>query len=243
MIQGYSPVIQALLGTFLTWGLTAAGAGMVVIVRGSHRKLLDWSLGFAGGVMLAASYWSLLAPAIEASETQLGFEGGLAFLPAAIGFLTGALFLEVADAILFATTNTKEKHQSPGVLLGKVILASSFQVCGKTAKTDCDNCQRYDEHRETETTTIDGFMEGNISSERIATRRRGIAGRSTKDGEDTAEEGFVQSNAIDSQTLQWRRILLLVVAITVHNIPEGLAVGVGFGAIGKSKSATFESAR
>lgn len=72
MIEGYPPVVQALLGTLFTWGLTALGAAFAVVARGGNRvfqrKLLDGSLGFAGGVMTAASYWSLLAPAIEMAQ-------------------------------------------------------------------------------------------------------------------------------------------------------------------------------
>ncbi|XP_071451458.1 zinc transporter ZIP11 isoform X1 [Hetaerina americana] len=236
MIQGYGPVTQALLGTLMTWGLTAAGAGMVVVIRGSHRKLLDWSLGFAGGVMLAASYWSLLAPAIEAAELQSGVEGGLAFVPAAIGFVAGALFLQVADAVMESAL-IADKHQTPGVLL-------ALQMCGKTIKNDVDYCQTYDAMGKSDSTSIDGFPGGSTVNIGAAARRRGVVGHGLQDGEDIAEAGVgVSGNAVDSRALQWRRILLLVVAITVHNIPEGLAVGVGFGAIGKSPSATFESAR
>ncbi|XP_071451463.1 zinc transporter ZIP11 isoform X2 [Hetaerina americana] len=235
MIQGYGPVTQALLGTLMTWGLTAAGAGMVVVIRGSHRKLLDWSLGFAGGVMLAASYWSLLAPAIEAAELQSGVEGGLAFVPAAIGFVAGALFLQVADAVMESAL-IADKHQTPGVLL-------ALQMCGKTIKNDVDYCQTYDAMGKSDSTSIDGFPGGSTVNIGAAARRRGVVGHGLQDGEDIAEAGVgVSGNAVDSRALQWRRILLLVVAITVHNIPEGLAVGVGFGAIGKSPSATFESA-
>ena len=65
MIESQSPVVQALLGTLFTWGLTFLGAAMAVFIQGHQRRLLDISLGFAAGVMLAASYWSLLEPALE----------------------------------------------------------------------------------------------------------------------------------------------------------------------------------
>ncbi|XP_046398986.1 zinc transporter ZIP11 [Ischnura elegans] len=237
MIQGYGPVTQALLGTLLTWGLTAAGAGMVVVIRGSHRKLLDWSLGFAGGVMLAASYWSLLAPAIEAAEMQSGTEGGLAFVPAAIGFVAGALFLQLADSIMEASSLGGDKHQTPGILL-------ALQMSGKTVKNDLDYYQANNPVEKSDSTSIDGFpVSSGVSSYGSGTRRR--AGGGAQAGNADVVEGgmaFAGSQG-DTKALQWRRILLLVVAITVHNIPEGLAVGVGFGAVGKSPSATFESAR
>lgn len=127
MILGYGAVTQALLGTLLTWGLTAAGAGCVFFIRGKHvsiegfvkfsqesdigcdyrcsllqRKLLDVSLGFAAGVMTAASYWSLLKPAIEMCEksTLYGEEGRFAFVPIAAGFLFGAVFVFGTDRFL-----------------------------------------------------------------------------------------------------------------------------------------------
>jgi ZIP family zinc transporter len=136
------PILQALLATLFTWGVTALGAAAVFTTREISRKLLDVMLGFAGGVMIAASFWSLLAPAIEMSE------GGLlpAWLPAVSGFLLGGLFLRLVDRVL------------PHLHLGF----------------------RRDEAEGLKTT--------------------------------------------------WRRSILLVMAITLHNIPEGLAVGVAFGA-------------
>lgn len=71
-LSGLSPVVQALLATTFTWGLTALGASGVFVVKEVNRRLLDSLLGFAAGVMIAASYWSLLAPSISLSE-ELGF--------------------------------------------------------------------------------------------------------------------------------------------------------------------------
>nr|XP_014336411.1 PREDICTED: zinc transporter ZIP11 [Bos mutus] len=99
MLHGHSPVSQALLGTFFTWGLTAAGAALVFVFSSGQRRILDGSLGFAAGVMLAASYWSLLAPAVEMAMSSGGF-GSLAFLPVAIGFTLGAAFVYVADLLM-----------------------------------------------------------------------------------------------------------------------------------------------
>ncbi|XP_034094534.1 zinc transporter ZIP11 [Gymnodraco acuticeps] len=96
MLEGYSPVTQALLGTLFTWGLTAAGAALVFIFSSRQKRILDGSLGFAAGVMLAASYWSLLAPAIGMAEDS-GKYGSFAFVPVAVGFTLGAAFVYFAD--------------------------------------------------------------------------------------------------------------------------------------------------
>ena len=139
-----NPVVQALLATLFTWGVTALGAALVVFTRRISQKLLDGALGMAAGVMIAASFWSLLAPAIDMSA---GY-GALKFIPAVIGFILGAVFLRIIDALL--------PHLHPDLA------------------ADVTN------------------------AEGIPTR--------------------------------WRRSVLLVLAITIHNIPEGLAVGVAFGA-------------
>ncbi|HPD17285.1 MAG TPA: ZIP family metal transporter [Planctomycetota bacterium] len=141
----WHPVLQALAGGLFTWGVTAAGSVPVFFTRRLNQKFLDAMLGMAAGVMMAASYWSLLAPAIEMSERM----GGCKWLPAVVGFLAGAAVLRVFDALL--------PHLHPDL-----------------ADTP-------------------GAAEGLKS--------------------------------------RWRRSILLVMAITLHNIPEGLAVGVAFGAI------------
>ncbi len=152
---GLNPVMQALWATLFTWFLTALGAGMVFFFRSINRKVLDGMLGFAAGVMIAASFWSLLAPAIEMAE-----EGPLpAWVPAAVGFLAGGAFLWLVDKVL------------PHLHLG-----------------------------------------------------------------------FPREEAEGIHT-HWRRSVLLVLAITLHNIPEGLAVGVAFGALGADlPSATLAGA-
>jgi len=139
-----NPILQALLGTLFTWFVTALGAAMVFLFRSVNRRLLNSMLGFAAGVMIAASFWSLLAPALE-----MAADGPLpAWIPAAVGFLLGGAFLWVADRIL------------PHLHLGLPIEEA------------------------------EGIRTG------------------------------------------WQRSILLVLAITLHNIPEGLAVGVAFGAVG-----------
>ncbi|PXW93116.1 ZIP family zinc transporter [Streptohalobacillus salinus] len=145
------PVMQALIGTMFTWGMTALGAALVFTSKGVNQKFLDAMLGFAGGVMIAASYWSLLAPAIEMAEQ----DPLPAWLPAAVGFMLGAVFLWGIDKLI--------PHVHPNANLE--------------------------------------------SAEGIHPDKR-------------------------------RRSTLLVLAITLHNIPEGLAIGVAFGAV----AAGFESA-
>ncbi len=146
-----SPAMQALLGTMFTWGMTALGATVVFMTKSMNERLMDSMLGFAGGVMIAASFWSLLAPAIEMAEQ----DAMPAWLPATVGFLAGGLFLAVVDKLI--------PHVHPTPSLKEV--------------------------------------------EGIRPQKR-------------------------------KRSTLLVLAITLHNIPEGLAVGVAFGAV----AADFPSA-
>ena len=90
--------MQALIATTFTWLLTAAGAALVFVFKEVKRKWLDFMLGFTGGVMIAASFWSLLSPAIEMSEEAYG--AAWAWIPAAVGFGIGALFIYGIDKIL-----------------------------------------------------------------------------------------------------------------------------------------------
>ena len=94
-----SPVMQALYAGLFTWILTATGAALVFIFKSTNRKFLDAALGFTGGVMIAASFWSLLSPAINAVEIQneLGLSNLPSFLPPAIGFFLGAMFMFILD--------------------------------------------------------------------------------------------------------------------------------------------------
>lgn len=139
-----SAVVQAAIGTLFTWGMTALGATLVFTTKNVNQRFLDSMLGFAGGVMIAASFWSLLAPALDMAQN-----GNLpAWLPATIGFLFGGFFLLIVDKIL--------PHLHPELPMEKA-------------------------------------------------------------------EGIHPSTK--------KRSTLLVLAITLHNIPEGLAVGVAFGAV------------
>ena len=141
--KGLDPVFQALLATLFTWLVTAFGAATVFLTKTISRKVLDFMLAFAGGVMIAASFWSLLAPSIEMSEAQ----GKTPWIPALVGFLLGGTFIRLIDLVL------------PHLHLGYP----------------------------------------------------------------TEEAEGIHTH--------WRRAVLLVLAITLHNIPEGLAVGVAFGAL------------
>lgn len=147
-IQQYSPITQALIATLFTWGITAAGAALVFFTKNIHPKLMDSMLGFAAGVMIAASFWSLLAPGIEMAQEM----GQIPWVTAIIGFMGGGIFMRIADRIL------------PHLHLGLDIEQS----------------------------------EGPKTS--------------------------------------WQRSTLLVLAVTLHNIPEGLAVGVAFGAVAANLS-------
>ncbi len=143
LLRPFHPVLQALLATTFTWFVTMLGASVVFFARRVNIKLLDSMLGFAAGVMIAASYWSLLAPAIEMAR-----DGPLAaWIPALVGFILGGLFLSGMDKILPHLHTGARVEQTEGI------------------------------------------------------------------------------------TTTWRRTILLVLAVTLHNIPEGLAVGVAFGAV------------
>ncbi|TDP59912.1 ZIP family metal transporter [Flavobacterium dankookense] len=139
--ESINPVLAALYATLFTWFLTALGASFVFFFKNMNRVVLDGMLGFTGGVMVAASFWSLLAPAIEMSKG----EGFVKVIPAAVGFLMGALFIFALDKTL------------PHLHIN-----------------------------------------------------------------------FKETEGIKSP---WQRTTLLVLAITLHNIPEGLAVGVLFGGV------------
>lgn len=213
MIEGYSPVVQSLLGTLFTWGLTAAGSALVFVFSTGQRRILDGSLGFAAGVMLAASYWSLLAPAIEMS----GEYGSLAFLPAAVGFSLGAGFVYFADLLLPA--------------LG--MIDDPFSAIGYDSRPPKEKDEGSSYGDRELSIRIDKIENGDVYQ-----RKKGAL---SSPGDDLSLLSAREPTNKGGNS--WRRIMLLILAITIHNIPEGLAVGVGFGAIGKTASATFESAR
>jgi len=212
MIEGYSPLTQAFLATMFTWAVTALGSSMVFCFKGYKRSFLDASLGFAAGIMTAASFWSLLLPAIEISiQANLDSHKLFALFPVTIGFLLGAGFVYLTDRFL------------PDNYIELTIKEEAY----------------------THTPSVDvRSAEENL----VGNMRRRTA--NTEHGEEFDHQIKLSVNERRSNTssklrerAQFRRIVLLIIAVTVHNIPEGMAVGVGFGAIGKTKSATFQSAR
>lgn len=216
MLEGYSPVTQALLGTLFTWGLTAAGAALVFVFSSRQKRILDGSLGFAAGVMLAASYWSLLAPAIDMAEDS-GKYGQFAFVPVAVGFALGAAFVYFADLAM--------------PLLGVASDPHTALALPPDSKYDKESDHQLLEEM---SIRIDKADNGDAYQRKRASHSNNAEGQ---------EAGSKQQEAAARAENSWRRILLLILAITIHNIPEGLAVGVGFGAVGKTSTATFESAR
>lgn len=154
ILASWNPALLALAAGLFTWGMTALGASLVFFFKNLNDRVTNLMLGFAAGVMIAASFWSLLAPAIEQSEHL----GALRFVPSLVGFLLGGVFLWLVDKII------------PHLHLG----------------------------------FPDAQREGPQSSQ--------------------------------------SRTILLVLAITIHNIPEGLAVGVAFGAIASGDISTTVSA-
>ncbi|XP_036429236.1 zinc transporter ZIP11-like isoform X2 [Colossoma macropomum] len=222
MLPDHSPVVQALLGTLFTWGLTAAGAALVFVFSGRQKRILDGSLGFAAGVMLAASYWSLLAPAIEMAE-ESGKYGAFAFFPVAVGFALGAAFVYFADLMMPFLGVGVDPH-----------LSLALPADARPPKEKVEDPVIPSTEAEELSIRIDKLENGEVHQ-----RRKGTHAGPAEGQEVVARPQEVPGPSGSS----WRRILLLILAITIHNIPEGLAVGVGFGAAGKTTSATFESAR
>ncbi|KAM6898825.1 zinc transporter ZIP11 isoform 1-T2 [Lycodopsis pacificus] len=230
MLEGYSPVNQALLGTLFTWALTAAGAALVFVFSSRQKRILDGSLGFAAGVMLAASYWSLLAPAIDMAEDS-GKYGSFAFVPVAVGFTLGAAFVYFADLAMPLLGVGADPH---------IALALPPESKLAREKADEPSFQHLDSDEMTIRIGRAGPLSDKMDNGEVYQRRRGTAHSASSDGQET---GSKQHEVVGQTAGSWRRIVLLILAITIHNIPEGLAVGVAFGAIGKTSSATFESAR
>lgn len=108
-----SPIIQALLATLFTWFVTALGAFIVCFFKNINQRILDLMLGFASGVMIAASFWSLLAPSIELSE-KLGY---IKWLFPSIGFIGGGLFVIFADKFLNKIMDNKNESKKRSILL------------------------------------------------------------------------------------------------------------------------------
>ncbi|CAB3362255.1 Hypothetical predicted protein [Cloeon dipterum] len=243
MIEGYPPLVQAILGTLFTWGMTAAGAAVVIFFHGAQRKLLDGSLGFAAGVMTAASYWSLLSPAIELAKVSgvYGADGEWAFIPVSCGFMLGAFFVFSTDVLL-------AKFGVPGLIEPSVLLAEAVKEVSGNPRT---SKRKKRGHKKDTPSKHKGACDEQTST---ATRRHVCMTDTLPSPSECETSNNIQVDLDSAQSNEealtasgnkkrWKRILLLIIAITVHNFPEGLAVGVSFGAIGGSPSATFENAR
>ncbi|XP_060242444.1 zinc transporter ZIP11 isoform X7 [Meriones unguiculatus] len=231
MLQGYSSVFQALLGTFFTWAMTAAGAALVFIFSSGQRQILDGSLGFAAGVMLAASYWSLLAPAVEMATSSGGF-GAFAFFPVAVGFTLGATFVYLADLLMPHLGAAEDPQTALALNLDPALM--------KKSDPEGPTTQLFPERELSIRIGSTGLLSDKSENGEVYQRKK-VTAAGLPEG--TALSGSVQENSGQPGVSSWRRIALLILAITLHNVPEGLAVGVGFGAIEKTASATFESAR
>ncbi|KAM3722280.1 Zinc transporter ZIP11 [Dirofilaria immitis] len=237
MIRDWSTVPQAFAASLFTWGVTALGAAVVFFIPPSSKKLLDISLGFAAGIMTAASFWSLLAPAIELAGVEMG---AFAFLPVGVGFAAGSAFVYAADRIM------------PNCVFADLSVVDLLKEDVTTV--DPKTVKSLDAMVE-ESISMVKLKEPNDNIARIhkteandASATTNNADGSTSDATTTAVAVTENDNrAVDKEntliaSISWRRILLLIIAVTVHNIPEGLAVGVAFGSIGKTSKATFESA-
>lgn len=273
-------LLNALYGTLFTWGLTAAGAALVFFFRKTYRKFLDASLGFAAGVMTAASFWSLIAPAIEMAE-ESGAYGDFAFVPVAIGFALGAGFVLATDwGVAKIGMNSQHVYDA-------IFQTDTMQVTlDETAEAECPSQTSSVDHDTTLQKRVDPESQTqniNKSSNRRKKPQKSPQKETTIQlnsnlGDSKDQKSSVVDNSLtshdnpskkssssaapptavedvsvcDSALLcfnklyrqkSWHRMLLLVIAITVHNIPEGLAVGVAFGAVGKSTAASFNSAK
>lgn len=122
--ENLTPVIQAMLATIFTWGVTSLGAVVVFFFKEMNKRVLDTILGFSGGVMIAASFWSLLAPAIELSE-ELGY---IVWLLPTIGFIAGGLFVLLSDTFLDQVLKNKKDFRDATSLKRSILLISAITI-------------------------------------------------------------------------------------------------------------------
>lgn len=122
--ENLNPVIQALIATTFTWGVTALGALVVCFFKNINKKVLNTILGFSAGVMIAASFWSLLNPAIELSN-ELGY---IAWILPAIGFIVGSLFVLLSDRFLDRVLKNKKNLRSAESLKRSILLVSAITI-------------------------------------------------------------------------------------------------------------------
>ena len=121
--ENLSPVIQTLIATTFTWGITALGALVVCFFKEMNRKALDTILGFSAGVMIAASFWSLIAPAIELSS-ELGY---IEWILPAIGFILGGIFVLLSDEFLDKVLSKKSLKNTVS-LKRSILLVSAITI-------------------------------------------------------------------------------------------------------------------
>lgn len=122
--QNLSPILQALIATTFTWGITALGALVVCFFKEMNTKVLDTILGFSAGVMIAASFWSLITPAISLSE-ELGY---IVWLLPAIGFISGGLFVLLSDKFLDKVLSNSKNLRSDSSLKRSILLVSAITI-------------------------------------------------------------------------------------------------------------------
>lgn len=122
--ENLNPVIQTLIATIFTWGVTALGALLVCFFKEMNRKVLDTVLGFSAGVMIAASFWSLIVPALELSY-ELGY---IEWLLPAIGFIVGGLFVLLSDKFLDKVLKNKKNLRSSDSLKRSILLISAITI-------------------------------------------------------------------------------------------------------------------
>lgn len=122
--ENLNPIIQALIATIFTWGVTALGALVVCFFKEVNRKVLNTILGFSAGVMIAASFWSLISPAIDLSE-ELGY---IAWLLPAIGFAIGGLFVLLSDRFLDKVLRNRKNTRNADSLKRSILLVSAITI-------------------------------------------------------------------------------------------------------------------
>lgn len=122
--ESLNPVIQALLATLFTWGITALGSLTVYFFKTVNKKVLNTILGFSAGVMIAASFWSLLSPAIDLSD-ELGY---IPWLLPAIGFATGGLFVLLSDRFLDKVLKNRKGERSADSLKKSILLIAAITI-------------------------------------------------------------------------------------------------------------------
>ncbi|MEG2814342.1 MAG: ZIP family metal transporter, partial [Oscillospiraceae bacterium] len=195
-IRSLNPILQGLLATLFTWSITALGASVVFFFKKANKKMLTAMLGFGAGVMIAASFWSLLNPAIILAE-ELGYNG---FISPAIGFLLGGILIIAADKIL-----------------SKVSILD-WASCKRTHKTVCTGTVC------TGTVCTGTACTGTVCTGTACT---GTACTGTPPNKSLNPTEHSSKSKLEKNSL--KRCIMLVFAVTLHNIPEGLAVGVAFG--------------